>query len=199
MTVVEVRRGTERDEELAAVGVRSGVGHRQDAGLAVAQRRVEFVGELVAGASRAGAERITPLDHEAIDDAMEDDAVVELAGPRLAGLRVLPFFRPLGKPDEVGDGLGGFLLEQPDREGPLGGIEQCVSAGFHRGIIVRYSRLEARGSWLGSAISSLWAKVVVASLGERRNRGKWRQALLPSCEKRAASREPRQASYEDLR
>ena len=37
--VVEVRRRRQRDEELAAVGVRAGVGHRQDAGLVVAQRR----------------------------------------------------------------------------------------------------------------------------------------------------------------
>src|SRR5947207_1167314 len=42
--VVEVRRRPERDEELAAVGVGTGVRHREDAGLCVAQARIELVG-----------------------------------------------------------------------------------------------------------------------------------------------------------
>ena len=62
----------ERDEELAAVRVRPRVGHREDAGLVVAQLRVELVGELVAGAAGALPERIAALDHEAVDHAVED-------------------------------------------------------------------------------------------------------------------------------
>src|SRR5919109_545354 len=76
MLVIEVRCGSERDEELAAVGVGAGIGHRQDAGFAVSQCGVEFVGELVAGATVSLPERIAALDHEAVDHAMEHDAVV---------------------------------------------------------------------------------------------------------------------------
>ena len=43
----------QRDEELAAVGVGSAVGHRQDARLGVPQRRMELVREVVAGPARA--------------------------------------------------------------------------------------------------------------------------------------------------
>ena len=76
VAVVEVRRRAERDEELAAVGVGPAVGHRQDAGLVVPEPRVELVGELVAGAADALSQRIAALDHEAVDHAVEDDAVV---------------------------------------------------------------------------------------------------------------------------
>src|SRR5512138_1314190 len=53
--VVEPGRGDVRDEELAAVSASAGVRHREHTGLAVLQRRMEFVGEFVAGAARAGA------------------------------------------------------------------------------------------------------------------------------------------------
>ena len=69
--------GAERDEELAAVGVGAGVGHRQEPAAIVAQAGAELVGELVAGAARAVAHRAAALDHEAVDDAVEDQAVVE--------------------------------------------------------------------------------------------------------------------------
>src|SRR5450759_2549212 len=93
------------DEELRAVGVRPGVRHRERAaGVAAGER---LVGELVAGA--AGADpalvqrgllavlAVAALDHEAGDDAVEDDVVVE----------ALP-----GELDEVGGGLGRALGEQ---------------------------------------------------------------------------------------
>src|ERR1700722_4473792 len=54
--VVEPWRRRKRDEELAAVGVRPGVGHRQDAGLVVPQLWAELVSELVAGAAGPRAE-----------------------------------------------------------------------------------------------------------------------------------------------
>src|SRR4030095_10897378 len=47
MAVVKMRRRRQRDEELAAVGVRAAVGHRQDAGLVVPQLRMKLVAERV--------------------------------------------------------------------------------------------------------------------------------------------------------
>lgn len=63
------------DEELTAVGVWSGVGHGHRAanvGVIV----VQFVGELVAWTTGSGAGWITALDHEAVNDAMENQSVV---------------------------------------------------------------------------------------------------------------------------
>ena len=77
--VVEPRARRRRDEELRAVGVGAGVGHREGEGAVVAQRAVELVLELVApdgGAAGAVAERVARLAHEPLDDAVEDDAVV---------------------------------------------------------------------------------------------------------------------------
>jgi hypothetical protein len=58
---------------------------------------VDLVLELVAGPAGACTGRIAALDHEAGDDAVEDDAVVE----------AVP-----GELDEVRDGLGSVLLEE---------------------------------------------------------------------------------------
>ena len=77
-----------------------GVGHRQRAAddLVV----VELVLELVARAAGAGAGRVAALDHEVLDDPVEDHAVVEaLAGELL----------------EVRDGLRRVLVEELERDG----------------------------------------------------------------------------------
>ena len=68
----------QRDEELAAVGVRTGVGHHQRVVGVVGRRRRELVLELVAEvvvAPRVAVE-VAALDDEAGDDAMERHAVV---------------------------------------------------------------------------------------------------------------------------
>ena len=54
----------------------------------------QLVGELVAGAARAGAGRVAGLVHEGRDDPVEDDAVVEVL---------------LGQEHEVVDRLGAAL------------------------------------------------------------------------------------------
>src|SRR6185436_652953 len=115
------------DEELAAVGVGAGVGHRQDARLVVARFRMELVGEVEAGAAGALPERVAPLDHETVDDPMKDDAVVERGFPALAALRVAPFLAALDQSDEVGDGIGRLLVEEADLEVSLRGLEFRVS------------------------------------------------------------------------
>ena len=116
MPVVEMRRRAQRDEELAAVRVRPGVRHREDAGLAVPRLRMELVGEVVARAAGALPERIAALDHERVDDPVEDRPVVVRAGALPARARVGPLLGALGEPHEVLHGLGRFLVEQLDRE-----------------------------------------------------------------------------------
>src|SRR5215213_6419608 len=129
--VVEVRRRRERDEELAAVRVWTRIRHREDARLGVAQRRVEFVGELVAGPAGALPERVAALDHEALNHAVEDDAVVERRLLLLARRRMRPLFRALREADEVLDRAWGLFLEQPNGEASFGGIEMRVSPWLH--------------------------------------------------------------------
>src|SRR5437868_472835 len=70
VAVVEVRCRPERNEELTAIGVGTAIGHRQNAGLAVTQRWMKLVSEIVPGSTRTSAERIAALDHESVDDAV---------------------------------------------------------------------------------------------------------------------------------
>ena len=105
---VEPRGGDVGDEELAAVGARAGVGHGEDAGPGVAERLVELVRELIAGAAAAGALRVTALNHEIGDDAVKGQAVVVAA---------------FGEIEEVGGGHGN-----------LGGVDHALDValvGFH--------------------------------------------------------------------
>ncbi len=73
---IQMWGGEVSDEELAAIGAGSGIGHRENAGLGVFQRAVEFIREFVARAAGASAGRITALDHEICDHAVEGDVVV---------------------------------------------------------------------------------------------------------------------------
>ena len=85
------------DEELGACGIRSGCPcHGEDAGR-VAERVFEpvlgkFAADAVAGAARAGTGGVAALNHEAADDAVEDQAVIEAF---------------IDQADEVVDGLRG--------------------------------------------------------------------------------------------
>ncbi len=81
---VEVRSGVEHEEELAARGVRiRRASHGEDAKLVLF--RIELGGNLVARSAcaphlflgRVLRERVAALGHEALDDAMEERAVVE--------------------------------------------------------------------------------------------------------------------------
>src|SRR5262249_58397839 len=88
--VVEPRRPVERDEELAAVGIRPAVRHRQDPRLAVPQLRAELVREVVARPARTLAEWIAALNHETVDDAVKDGAVVIRLRHGAAAARIGP-------------------------------------------------------------------------------------------------------------
>ena len=70
------------DEELAARGIRvAGTGHRDGSAhvrsLVVHAVRAEFALDVVAGAAGPGAKGAPALDHEALDDAMEGQSVIE--------------------------------------------------------------------------------------------------------------------------
>ena len=95
------------DEELRAVRVRAGVGHRERAANDLVV--VELVLEGVAGAARAGAKGAAALDHEVLDHAVEGEAVVEALA---------------GEPAEVLDRLRGVGVEQLERDRPLGGLHR---------------------------------------------------------------------------
>ena len=58
---------------------------------------------VVAGPADALAERIAALNHEAVDHAVEDDAVVVRLRDLLVGARVGPLLGAFGQADEVVD------------------------------------------------------------------------------------------------
>jgi hypothetical protein len=65
------------DEELAAVRIGAGVGHRERTADDRELERALLVRELVTGAAGAVAAGAACLDHEVVDDAVEHEAVVE--------------------------------------------------------------------------------------------------------------------------
>src|SRR5882757_1534640 len=120
--VVEEGGVVEADEELAVAGIRAGsAGHR--GGAADMRLLVELGLQLLAGAAGAGTLRTTGLRHEALDHAVEDDAVVKALAHQ--------FLDP-------GDVARGEIRAHLDRDRALGGFEdQSIFGSSH-----------ARFSWL---------------------------------------------------
>ena len=134
-------RGTGHDEELAAVGVGAGVGHRDRTDL-VATRGRQFVLEAVAGATTAGAGGVAALAHEAVDDAVEDDAVVVVVpGERH---EVVDRLRCLGS-IEVDD----HRAHRGDHGGGVG----LLGVDAHRGRFIELPLLRAQPSALGHSVA----------------------------------------------
>lgn len=87
---VQPRRGRQRDEELAPVGVGTGVCHGQDPRARVLKVRPDLVLELVAvdgGAAPARARRVAALDHKVANNPVEHGPVV--VAPRRERAEVL--------------------------------------------------------------------------------------------------------------
>src|SRR5579863_9141530 len=105
-------RRTEGDEELAAIGVRSGVRHGEHADAVMAQVGMKLVLERVARTAVALPKGVAALNDEAVDDAMKGDAVVVRLLVTILGLRMRPLLRALSQADEVGHGLRRFLIEE---------------------------------------------------------------------------------------
>ena len=92
---------------------------------------MDFVIELVSGAACAGAQRVTALNHEAVDHAVEDRAVIQRTGGLLAGRRIGPFALALRKGGEVLDGVGRLLGEKLESDIAHIGMNCC----FHDSIV----------------------------------------------------------------
>jgi hypothetical protein len=135
MAIVEVRRRSERDEELSAVGVRSSVRHREDASLVVPQLGVKLVGEVIAGAADTLTKRIAALNHELVDDAMKNRAVVVGFVHFLIRAWIAPLLGAFRQPDKILDRSRHLLIEQPHGEISFTGDKLRVGFGHvsHRG------------------------------------------------------------------
>src|SRR5437762_10418512 len=93
---VQVRRGSQRDEELAAIRIRSRIGHRENAFSVVLQLWMNFIREPIARTPHSRSRGIAALNHESIDHPVEDDPIVERFSPNgLPGSRILPFLRSI--------------------------------------------------------------------------------------------------------
>jgi len=79
VAAVEPGAGDRGDEELGAVGVWASVGHGEYSGATVTEIGVEFVGETVSGTAASRLSWVAALEHEALNYAVEGDAVVVAA------------------------------------------------------------------------------------------------------------------------
>jgi transaldolase len=95
------------DEKLAAIGAGTGIGHRKNAGLAVAEAPVEFIGEPVARAAPARPSGVAALDHEILNDPVERHAVVVSGAAKI---------------QEVGNGHGDLAGKEGRRDLAAGGF-----------------------------------------------------------------------------
>mmetsp|Transcript_79852 Transcript_79852/g.234888 ORF Transcript_79852/g.234888 Transcript_79852/m.234888 type:complete len:305 (+) Transcript_79852:385-1299(+) len=172
MLAVKVGGLGRAEEELGAVGVRPGVGHGQREGAVVLERTVELVLELAspdALATGAVALGVSGLDHEALDDAVEDGVVV------VAVLRVHR---------EVLHALWGFLEEQLDHNVSHRGVDRGLLAQWvlgpdgrgHGGILFRGLLVEdvaaivGRGLWRFTRAENEEALLLVGGANGKRVR-----------------------------
>ena len=109
---VEVRCGHKGDEELAAIGAGSGVGHAEDPRLIVARASAELPIILIARTAGATTEGVSALGHEAVDDSMEGDIIIE---------------SELGQIDGAGDVHGRFVGQQFELDGSHVGFNDFLS------------------------------------------------------------------------
>ena len=118
------------DEELRTVGTWAGVRHSQQVWAVEGQLWVELIAELVARAATAGAGWVAALDHESVDDAVEDRAVIERT--LLATLCILGgvFLGSLGQTDEVFDGYWCVIAEQLNHDIAMISVQSCLGSGF---------------------------------------------------------------------
>src|SRR5687768_10602544 len=79
---------------------------------------------------------IAALDHESIDDSMENHSVIKrFPFYRLPALRILPFLCSLSKPDKICNRVRRLLFEQLDGELSHRSIKMCISSWFHFSIV----------------------------------------------------------------
>src|ERR1700730_9832635 len=92
---------------------------------------MKLVGEGVPRPAAAIAAGAAALNHEVRDHAMKGQPVVIILLLFLSRFLVSEFFSALRQTDEIGDGLGRFLLEQTDDDVALrrfkDGVGSCAS------------------------------------------------------------------------
>lgn len=108
VAVVEEGCRSGGDEELGAVGARSGVGHGENSGAFVAEFGVEFIRKFVTRTTATRLGRVTTLKHETIDHPVKRNPVVVTA---------------LGEIEEVGAGQRGFGGVESRVDVAGGGVE----------------------------------------------------------------------------
>src|SRR5580692_4196108 len=95
------------------------------------QGGMEFVREGVAGAAASIAARASTLDHELGNNAVEGEAVVEIALFFFAVGFVGEFFGAFGETNEILDGFGRLFFEEADHDIALrcfkNGVRPCGS------------------------------------------------------------------------
>ena len=101
----------EGDEELAAVGTWSGIGHGQQTGRVEGQLGDDLVFELIARAARPSARRVACLSHKVFDDTVEGHAVVVAV---------------TGQEDEVVDCHRRLIVEELKLDVALRGLDRSV-------------------------------------------------------------------------
>src|SRR5919198_1251859 len=112
-------RGSDRDEKLRPVRVRSGVRHGHKPGpVQCRSAGRELVLELVAGPTTAGSLWVTALDHEAVDHAVEGGPVVQRLYTLRPVARIGPFPQAARELDEIRHRLRRGIGQQPNPELP---------------------------------------------------------------------------------
>ena len=118
---IETSRRAFGDEELRIVGVVAALGHRQDAGAVVLQVEVELVVEIAQRrAARSSFGRVSTLDDEVVDNAMEDDAVEEIVSRQF---------------DESVGGPAGAALEQLEHH-----VAEVLDRNAHAAVTFQHGR-----------------------------------------------------------
>src|SRR5947209_2488660 len=77
MLTVQVRRGAEGDEKLGAIGIGTGVCHRQNTRLVVFESKsARLICKLISRSTRSCSRGVPTLGHEITNDAVESCSVV---------------------------------------------------------------------------------------------------------------------------
>src|SRR5215472_15911504 len=92
------------------------------------QRRMKLVGELVARSTHSATVRAAALNHELRNHAMKNQTVVERPLFFLSRLFIGEFFCAFSESNEIRNGLGRFLLEQPHNNIPLRSLKNSVGS-----------------------------------------------------------------------
>lgn len=87
MTIVQKRGRRGGDEKLGPIGVRTRIGHGENARRAMAKIGVKFVGKLVTRTAPPRFGGITTLEHKAIDHPVECHIVVVTAASKIQEIR----------------------------------------------------------------------------------------------------------------